>query len=127
MHFIQFWVTLTLNVGRQPNSQLSLLYPFQVYLQCGNTNQVVNVSEPKTCNYKLVFTTPLVCHPHSILVYPTLNKTLQQEWNLIEGRLQAEEITQKVNPVVITLLNQNEECLFCAYEIVIDKYHILSE
>ncbi|KAK2157991.1 hypothetical protein LSH36_179g03037 [Paralvinella palmiformis] len=67
----------------------------KVYLQCGNTNQVVNVSEPKTCNYKLVFTTPLVCHPHSILVYPTLNKTLQQEWNLIEGRLQAEEITQK--------------------------------
>uniref|UniRef100_A0A667YBL6 N-acetylglucosamine-1-phosphate transferase subunit gamma n=1 Tax=Myripristis murdjan TaxID=586833 RepID=A0A667YBL6_9TELE len=58
---------------------------------CGNKNRDVvtgqnfsklaQVSEPSTCMYSLTFETPLVCHPHSLLVYPTLSEKLQKEWD----------------------------------------------
>jgi hypothetical protein len=41
--------------------------------------------------------TPLVCHPDSMLVYPILSAELQDEWDTIEGLRQQEIITPKVN------------------------------
>lgn len=66
-----------------------------VTLQCGVTTGIVAVSEPQTCCYALNLSTPLVCHPHSLLVYPTLTKELQKKWDALEGRLYREEITKQ--------------------------------
>ncbi|XP_066292316.1 N-acetylglucosamine-1-phosphotransferase subunit gamma-like isoform X1 [Branchiostoma lanceolatum] len=67
----------------------------KVYFRCGNKNQVMNVTEPTTCNYMLEFKTPLVCHPHVMLVYPTLSEDLQLQWDQVEQELYEEQITQK--------------------------------
>ncbi|XP_037546739.1 N-acetylglucosamine-1-phosphotransferase subunit gamma [Nematolebias whitei] len=56
----------------------------KVILVCSNNTKLAEVSEPSTCVYSLIFQTPLVCHPHSLLVYPTLNQKLQEEWDEAE-------------------------------------------
>ncbi|KAM3591377.1 uncharacterized protein V6R79_001002 [Siganus canaliculatus] len=56
----------------------------KVILVCGSSSKLAQVSEPSTCVYSLTFETPLVCHPHSLLVYPTLNENLQSEWDEAE-------------------------------------------
>ncbi|XP_052614675.1 N-acetylglucosamine-1-phosphotransferase subunit gamma isoform X1 [Peromyscus californicus insignis] len=65
----------------------------QVELTCGKINRLAHVSEPSTCIYALTFETPLVCHPHSLLVYPTLPEALQQRWDQMEQDLADELIT----------------------------------
>ncbi|XP_067933835.1 N-acetylglucosamine-1-phosphotransferase subunit gamma-like [Watersipora subatra] len=67
----------------------------EVKLQCGKANEIVSVTEPSHCEYLLVFSTPLTCHNHSLLVYPTLSKELQTQWNVLLGDLQLEHITEK--------------------------------
>lgn len=66
-----------------------------VRLQCGKRTAIVAVSEPSTCCYSMNLSTPLVCHPDSLLVYPVLSKALQQKWDSLEGRLYREEITRQ--------------------------------
>ncbi|XP_061563608.1 N-acetylglucosamine-1-phosphotransferase subunit gamma [Cololabis saira] len=53
----------------------------KVILVCSPSSKLVQVSEPSTCVYSLTFETPLVCHPHSLLVYPTLKEKLQKKWD----------------------------------------------
>ncbi|XP_052491805.1 N-acetylglucosamine-1-phosphotransferase subunit gamma [Budorcas taxicolor] len=65
----------------------------KVELTCGKSNRLAHVSEPSTCVYALTFETPLVCHPHSLLVYPTLPAALQQQWDQLEQDLVDELIT----------------------------------
>ncbi|XP_008579558.1 PREDICTED: N-acetylglucosamine-1-phosphotransferase subunit gamma isoform X2 [Galeopterus variegatus] len=65
----------------------------KVELTCGTSNQLAHVSEPSTCIYSLTFETPLVCHPHSLLVYPALPEALQQRWDQVEQDLADELIT----------------------------------
>jgi N-acetylglucosamine-1-phosphate transferase gamma subunit len=67
-----------------------------VILECGKKHEVGAVNEPKTCQYEMIFKTPLVCHDHSLLVYPTLNEDLRTKWDYLETQLHAEEITKKV-------------------------------
>ncbi|XP_070846276.1 N-acetylglucosamine-1-phosphotransferase subunit gamma [Chaetodon trifascialis] len=56
----------------------------KVILTCSASSKLAQVSEPSTCVYSLTFETPLVCHPHSLLVYPTLSENLQSEWDEAE-------------------------------------------
>ncbi|XP_012694351.2 N-acetylglucosamine-1-phosphotransferase subunit gamma [Clupea harengus] len=56
----------------------------KVLLACGNSSKLAGVSEPQTCVYSVTFETPLVCHQHSLLVYPTLGEKLQKEWDEAE-------------------------------------------
>ncbi|XP_047464688.1 N-acetylglucosamine-1-phosphotransferase subunit gamma [Mugil cephalus] len=56
----------------------------KVILVCSTSSKLAQVSEPSTCVYSLTLETPLVCHPHSLLVYPTLNEKLQTEWDEAE-------------------------------------------
>ncbi|XP_056285167.1 N-acetylglucosamine-1-phosphotransferase subunit gamma [Pseudoliparis swirei] len=56
----------------------------KVIFVCSASSKLAQVSEPSTCVYSLSFETPLVCHPHSLLVYPTLNEKLQHEWDEAE-------------------------------------------
>lgn len=56
----------------------------KVILVCSTRSKLAQVSEPSTCVYSLTFETPLVCHPHSLLVYPTLKEELQKEWDEAE-------------------------------------------
>uniref|UniRef100_A0A3Q3LJQ9 N-acetylglucosamine-1-phosphate transferase subunit gamma n=1 Tax=Mastacembelus armatus TaxID=205130 RepID=A0A3Q3LJQ9_9TELE len=56
----------------------------KVTLVCSESTKLAQVSEPSTCVYSLTFKTPLVCHPHSLLVYPTLTEELQREWDEAE-------------------------------------------
>ncbi|XP_053413279.1 N-acetylglucosamine-1-phosphotransferase subunit gamma [Nycticebus coucang] len=65
----------------------------KVELTCGKSNRLAHVSEPSTCVYSLTFETPLVCHPHSLLVYPALPEDLQQRWDQVEQNLADELIT----------------------------------
>ncbi|XP_059935397.1 N-acetylglucosamine-1-phosphotransferase subunit gamma isoform X2 [Mesoplodon densirostris] len=67
----------------------------KVELTCGKTNRLAHVSEPSTCVYALTFETPLVCHPHSLLVYPALPMALQQRWDRVEQDLADELITSQ--------------------------------
>ncbi|XP_025840544.1 N-acetylglucosamine-1-phosphotransferase subunit gamma isoform X7 [Vulpes vulpes] len=65
----------------------------KVELACGSSHRLARVSEPSTCVYALTFETPLVCHPHSLLVYPALPPALQQRWDQVEQDLADELIT----------------------------------
>lgn len=56
----------------------------KVNLVCSGSSKLAQVSEPSTCVYSLTFETPLVCHPHSLLVYPSLTENLQTEWDEAE-------------------------------------------
>lgn len=67
----------------------------EVFFRCGNKNEIVNVSEPNTCQYHMNFNSPYVCHPHAMLVFPTLSKELREEWEILEGRQLNGEITEK--------------------------------
>ncbi|XP_048188703.1 N-acetylglucosamine-1-phosphotransferase subunit gamma [Perognathus longimembris pacificus] len=67
----------------------------KVELTCGKSNRLAHVSEPSTCVYALTFETPLVCHPHSLLVYPTLPEALQRRWDQMEQDLADELITSQ--------------------------------
>ncbi|XP_051643097.1 N-acetylglucosamine-1-phosphotransferase subunit gamma isoform X2 [Manacus candei] len=67
----------------------------KVHLVCGKSNKLAYVSEPSTCVYSLTFETPLVCHPHSLLVYPTLPEALQRKWDEAEQLLYDELITDQ--------------------------------
>ncbi|XP_071482571.1 N-acetylglucosamine-1-phosphotransferase subunit gamma-like isoform X1 [Diadema antillarum] len=66
-----------------------------VQLKCGTKHEIASVGEPHTCEYLMIFKSPLVCHNHSLLVYPILSVELQEEWNVLESRLYREEITKK--------------------------------
>ncbi|KAM9210405.1 N-acetylglucosamine-1-phosphotransferase subunit gamma isoform 4-T4 [Dugong dugon] len=65
----------------------------KVELTCGKSDRLAQVSEPSTCVYSLTFETPLVCHPHALLVYPVLPEALQQRWDQLEQDLVEELIT----------------------------------
>ncbi|XP_075035704.1 N-acetylglucosamine-1-phosphotransferase subunit gamma [Mixophyes fleayi] len=67
----------------------------KVLLVCGSSNKLDEVSEPSTCVYSMTFKTPLVCHPHSLLVYPTLNEALRRRWDETEQSLYDELITEQ--------------------------------
>ncbi|OWF40858.1 N-acetylglucosamine-1-phosphotransferase subunit gamma-like [Mizuhopecten yessoensis] len=67
----------------------------KVVFECAESNEIINVTEYSKCNYKLVFSTPLVCAEHSMLVYPHLSPQLRLGWDLLQGQYQREEITQK--------------------------------
>ncbi|XP_076459735.1 N-acetylglucosamine-1-phosphotransferase subunit gamma-like [Babylonia areolata] len=67
----------------------------KVKFECGNSSDIVSVSEPSTCHYVLVFSTPLVCHPQSMLVYPTLSAHLRAKWDQLEGQRHRKELTEK--------------------------------
>lgn len=67
----------------------------KVILKCGVSSKLAQVSEPSTCVYSLTFETPLVCHPHSLLVYPTLNEQLQKEWDEAEQAFYEGLITEQ--------------------------------
>ncbi|XP_077481459.1 N-acetylglucosamine-1-phosphotransferase subunit gamma [Stigmatopora argus] len=53
----------------------------KVIFTCSSQSKLAQVSEPSTCMYSVTFETPLVCHPHSLLVYPSLNEKLQKDWD----------------------------------------------
>ncbi|XP_022599213.1 N-acetylglucosamine-1-phosphotransferase subunit gamma [Seriola dumerili] len=67
----------------------------KVIFVCSASSKLAQVSEPSTCVYSLTFETPLVCHPHSLLVYPTLTDTLQKEWDEAEQALYEGLITEQ--------------------------------
>ncbi|XP_043825373.1 N-acetylglucosamine-1-phosphotransferase subunit gamma isoform X2 [Dromiciops gliroides] len=67
----------------------------KVDLACGKSHKLARVSEPSTCVYSLTFETPLVCHPHALLVYPTLPENLQHKWDRTEQSLADELITSQ--------------------------------
>ncbi|XP_064414763.1 N-acetylglucosamine-1-phosphotransferase subunit gamma isoform X2 [Latimeria chalumnae] len=67
----------------------------KVLITCGKSNKLADVSEPSTCIYSLTFETPLVCHPHSLLVYPTLTEAQQLKWDTAEQSLHDELITEQ--------------------------------
>lgn len=67
----------------------------KVVLVCSASSKLAQVSEPSTCVYSLTFETPLVCHPHSLLVYPTLSEKLQKEWDEAEQALYEGLITKQ--------------------------------
>ncbi|XP_070579387.1 N-acetylglucosamine-1-phosphotransferase subunit gamma-like isoform X2 [Ptychodera flava] len=66
-----------------------------VFFKCNTENKLTEISEPQTCQYEMTFQTPLVCHPHSMLVYPILSEELRDKWDKLEGELQEEEITEQ--------------------------------
>uniref|UniRef100_A0A2C9L958 Uncharacterized protein n=1 Tax=Biomphalaria glabrata TaxID=6526 RepID=A0A2C9L958_BIOGL len=73
----------------------SIFRSVKITFMCGNHSEIVNASEPQTCHYHLVFRTPLVCHPDSMLVYPTLSPELQKEWDHLENVMARQELTAK--------------------------------
>ncbi|CAJ1080856.1 N-acetylglucosamine-1-phosphotransferase subunit gamma isoform X3 [Xyrichtys novacula] len=67
----------------------------KVILMCSTNSKLAQVSEPSTCVYSVTFETPLVCHPHSLLVYPTLSEKLQREWDEAEQARYEDLITEQ--------------------------------
>lgn len=67
----------------------------QVFLQCGTKNELVNVTEPKKCQYSAVFITKLVCHKDALLVYPRLSPDLQKKWDFLYTEFQNGYLSEK--------------------------------
>ncbi|XP_044159414.1 N-acetylglucosamine-1-phosphotransferase subunit gamma [Bufo gargarizans] len=67
----------------------------KVNFVCGRKNKLAAVSEPNTCVYSMTFETPLVCHPHSLLVYPTLGEAMRKQWDEAEQSLYDELLTEQ--------------------------------
>lgn len=67
----------------------------KVILVCSTISKLAQVSEPSTCVYSVTFETPLVCHPHSLLVYPTLTEKLQKEWDEAEQARYEDLVTEQ--------------------------------
>uniref|UniRef100_UPI00398EEA40 N-acetylglucosamine-1-phosphotransferase subunit gamma-like n=1 Tax=Pristiophorus japonicus TaxID=55135 RepID=UPI00398EEA40 len=67
----------------------------KILLTCGTSHKLAQVSEPNTCIYWLTFQTPLACHSHSLLVYPTLKEELRNRWDQVEQTLYDGLITQQ--------------------------------
>ena len=55
-----------------------------------------DVTEPRTCEYVVELSTPLVCHPDSMLVFPTLSDELQDAWDKLEGLRVHDIVTEQV-------------------------------
>lgn len=68
----------------------------QIHLSCGSNNNVTKVWEPSTCRYEMNFTTPLVCHEDSLLIYPTLNQSLRKKLDELETDLENKILTKEV-------------------------------
>lgn len=68
----------------------------KLYLRCGNKTEVLSANEPRMCDYEIELSTPLVCNNKSLLVYPSLNESLRQEWDIIYSDFKNEIITEKV-------------------------------
>jgi len=68
----------------------------EVMLVCGVTTEIRSVTEPQTCQYMTELASPLVCHPDSMLVYPTLSSELQDVWDELEGLRLHNILTQQV-------------------------------
>lgn len=66
-----------------------------VYLHCGTTDGILNVTEPEKCNYRLDFSTPFFCTENSLLVYPTLEEELRDKWDLLQTERNNTLITEK--------------------------------
>lgn len=68
----------------------------EVRLMCGlPQTSLVEVSEPERCHYSMVLSSPVVCHPDSLLVWPILSEHQRQQWSLADSRLYSGEITTK--------------------------------
>lgn len=80
---------------REGDSCGSMNRQTKVLFTCGNSSRLARVSEPETCVYFLTFETPLVCHAHSLLVYPVLSEKLQKEWDEIEQARYEELLTEQ--------------------------------
>ncbi len=75
----------------------------EVKFQCNSVNDttcISEISEPSTCNYVIVLTTPLACenieNGWSMQVYPYLNESLKAEWDLFFTQFQNKLISEKV-------------------------------
>ncbi|TRY94858.1 hypothetical protein DNTS_026277 [Danionella cerebrum] len=81
----------------------------KVLLLCGSKNKLASVSEPQTCVYSLTFETPLVCHSHSLLVYPGYNKLLNGLFEEAGFLRKAQQ--QKTETSTVTQAHQNlDQC-----------------
>ncbi|CAB3374074.1 Hypothetical predicted protein [Cloeon dipterum] len=56
-----------------------------VVLQCKNGifGELSEIKEPSRCQYEAKFSTQLVCHNHSLLIYPWLTGAAKREWDEI--------------------------------------------
>lgn len=82
----------------------------QIYFKCDpqlNKTEVNEVSEPKTCSYKIVLSSSLVCETqtNSMHVYPHLDERLKSEWDLVYSEFTNGFITEKVK--TLKLLDTN--------------------
>uniref|UniRef100_T1D230 Putative N-acetylglucosamine-1-phosphotransferase gamma n=1 Tax=Cupiennius salei TaxID=6928 RepID=T1D230_CUPSA len=67
----------------------------QVYLQCGQTEILINVSEPSKCHYSAIFQSKYLCHNDSLLVYPRLTIHLRRKWDQLLTEYKTGDITEK--------------------------------
>jgi len=79
----------------------------EIILRCGETHEIANVTEPQHCEYAITFLTPLVCHDHSLLVYPTLEQSLRTRWDQLKSELLSDEITEKGYKVALNKIFQD--------------------
>nr|XP_021147470.1 N-acetylglucosamine-1-phosphotransferase subunit gamma isoform X2 [Columba livia] len=93
----------------------------KVHLVCGKSNKLAYVSEPSTCVYSLTFETPLVCHPHSLLVYPTLTEALQKKWDETEQLLYDELITDQGYKKILREIFEEAGLLKATEEMEVEK------
>ncbi|XP_059470051.1 N-acetylglucosamine-1-phosphotransferase subunit gamma-like isoform X2 [Neocloeon triangulifer] len=57
--------------------------------------EISEIKEPHRCQYEATFSTQLVCHPHSLLVYPWLSESAQREWDELYTNYKNEDISKK--------------------------------
>lgn len=93
--------------GSSGSRQSSIQFSCNSELQ---ETQVETVSEPTTCNYVIVLSTPLACESldstdqeisYSMNVYPSLNESLRADWDRVYSEFKSGIITEKVGRLSI--------------------------
>lgn len=69
----------------------------KILFECGNSTQIAKIIEPSTCSYEIYLQTELVCDNRSMLIYPNLNDSLRNVWNLLYTEYSNGLILKKVH------------------------------
>ena len=72
------------------------VYTPQVFFNCSTTANLTNITEPKTCQYEMIFHTPLGCFKGAMQIFHLLSAEVMEKWETLEQEFYDGEWTLQV-------------------------------
>ena len=77
----------------------------QVFFNCSTTVNLTNITEPKTCHYKMIFHTPLACFKGAMQIFHLLTTEVMAKWETLEEEFYNGEWTLQVYSYLLEIRN----------------------